>query len=57
LDAVLELLKAKPEKMEIILTGRYAPPELYEMADLVTEMNEIKHYYNTGIEARKGIEF
>ena len=57
MDIVLELLKAKPEKMEIILTGRYAPPELYEIADLVTEMNEIKHYYQKGIEARKGIEF
>jgi len=57
MDIVLELLKAKPEKMEIILTGRYAPPELYEIADLVTEMNEIKHYYQKGIEARKGIEY
>jgi len=57
MDAVLELLKAKPDKMEIVLTGRYAPAELYGIADLVTEMNEIKHYYNTGIEARKGIEF
>jgi cob(I)alamin adenosyltransferase len=56
-DEVLSLLKSKPEQMEIVLTGRYAPPELYEIADLVTEMNEIKHYYNNGIEARKGIEF
>jgi len=56
-DEVLSLLKSKPEQMEIVLTGRYAPPELYEIADLVTEMNEIKHYYNSGIEARKGIEF
>jgi len=43
--------------MEIVMTGRYAPPELFEVADLVTEMKEIKHYYNKGIEARKGIEF
>jgi cob(I)alamin adenosyltransferase len=57
IDDILSLLKSKPEQMEIVLTGRYAPPELYEIADLVTEMNEIKHYYNNGIEARKGIEF
>ncbi len=55
--AVLELLKNKPAEMEIVMTGRYAPPELYEIADLVTEMTEIKHYYNQGVEARKGIEF
>lgn len=54
---VIELLKNKPEEMELVLTGRYAPPELYEIADLVTEMTEIKHYYNQGVEARKGIEF
>lgn len=54
---VVELLKNKPTEMEIVLTGRYATPELYEMADLVTEMTEIKHYYNQGVEARKGIEF
>ena len=54
---VIELLKNKPAEMEIVLTGRYAPPELYEIADLVTEMTEIKHYYNQGVEARKGIEF
>ena len=51
------ILLKKPEAMEIILTGRYAPPELFEIADLVTEMKEIKHYYNKGILARKGIEF
>jgi cob(I)alamin adenosyltransferase len=39
------------------LTGRYAPQELIDMADLVTEMKEIKHYYNQGIEAREGIEY
>ena len=57
IDEILSLLKSKPKQMEIVLTGRYAPPELYEIADLVTEMNEIKHYYNTGTEARQGIEF
>jgi cob(I)alamin adenosyltransferase len=56
-EEILSLLNAKPENMEIVMTGRYAPSELYEIADLITEMNEIKHYYNRGIEARKGIEF
>jgi cob(I)alamin adenosyltransferase len=56
-EEILSLLNAKPENMEIVMTGRYAPPELYEIADLVTEMTEIKHYYSKGIEARKGIEF
>ena len=57
IEEVVALLKNKPQEMEIVMTGRYAPPELYEMADLVTEMTEIKHYYNQGVEARKGIEF
>ena len=57
IEEVLELLKSKPVDMEIVMTGRYAPPELYAVADLVTEMTEVKHYYHKGIEARKGIEF
>jgi len=56
-DEVISLLKSKPESMEIVLTGRYAPDELIEIADLVTDMKEVKHYYNQGVEARKGIEF
>ena len=47
---------ARGEEVEVVLTGRYAPEELIEMADLVTEMREIKHYYNKGVEARTGIE-
>jgi len=43
--------------MEIVLTGRYAPQELIDIAELVTEMKEIKHYYNQRIEAREGIEY
>jgi len=53
---VLEVLKAKPYDMELILTGRCAPPEIVEAADLVTEMLQIKHYYFEGVEAREGIE-
>jgi cob(I)alamin adenosyltransferase len=57
LSDVLAVLQKKPLSMEIVLTGRYAPQELIDMADLVTEMKEIKHYYNQGIEAREGIEY
>lgn len=55
-EAVLELLRRKPEKTEVVLTGRYAPQEIIDFADLVTEMKEIKHYYNAGVQARVGIE-
>jgi cob(I)alamin adenosyltransferase len=57
IDEFLDVLKNKNLETEVVVTGRYAPPELIEMADLVTEMKEVKHYYNKGIEARKGIEF
>lgn len=53
---VLELLDLKPEKMELILTGRYAPPQLIHRADLVTRMECVKHYYDAGVLARDGIE-
>jgi len=55
-EEVLALLDERPEHVEVILTGRRAPPELIERADLVTEMREIKHYYQQGVLARKGIE-
>ncbi|TVQ10624.1 MAG: hypothetical protein EA361_13735 [Bacteroidetes bacterium] len=51
------MVKVRLPAMVIIITGRYAPPELLELADLVTEMKEIKHYFTRGIEAREGIEF
>ncbi len=50
------MLDNKNERTEVVLTGRYAPQELIDKADLVTEMNEIKHYYTKGVKARKGIE-
>lgn len=56
-DELIEIIKNKPEPTEIVITGRYAPPELIEIADLVTEMKEVKHYYQQGVEAREGIEF
>lgn len=54
---VLQLIKSKPEHVELVLTGRYAPKEIVEAADLVTEMKQIKHPFDTGYPARKGIEF
>ena len=56
MEEVIKVLKNKPEETEIILTGRYATDEIIQIADLVTEMKEIKHYYNLGVQARKGIE-
>lgn len=57
LDDVLILLDRKPESLHLVLTGRNAPPELIERADLVSEIKEIKHPYTQGIPAQKGIEF
>lgn len=53
---ILDFIAQKPDGVELILTGRYAPPSFIEKADLVTEMNEIKHYFTDGVKARKGIE-
>ena len=57
LKEITKLIEEKPEKLELILTGRYAHPEIVRYADLVTEMLEIKHPYQQGVEARKGIDF
>lgn len=57
IDDLLKILNNRRDTIEVILTGRYAPAQLVEFADLVTEMAEIKHYYTSGIESRKGIEF
>jgi len=56
-EDVIELIKQKPEKVELVLTGRYADEKLIELADLVTEMKEIKHPYRKGITSRKGFEY
>ncbi|BCB97402.1 cob(I)alamin adenolsyltransferase/cobinamide ATP-dependent adenolsyltransferase [Dissulfurispira thermophila] len=53
---IVDLLNSKPQGIEIILTGRYADKKIIEVADLVTEMKEIKHYYKKGVKARRGIE-
>jgi cob(I)alamin adenosyltransferase len=55
-EDLLEIIDAKPESLELVITGRGAAPQIIEKADLVTEMQEVKHYYNKGVEARVGIE-
>ena len=56
-EQVLDLLEKRPGSVELILTGRYTPPEIVQRADLVTEMRMIKHPFNQGIHARPGIEY
>lgn len=53
---LIEVLDGRHPKVEVILTGRYAPQEIIDHADLVTEMKEIKHYYEKGVLSRKGID-
>jgi cob(I)alamin adenosyltransferase len=55
-DVLLESIAAKPDEIEIIITGRGATTKMIESADLVTEMKEIKHYFKNGVQARIGIE-
>jgi cob(I)alamin adenosyltransferase len=57
LDEVLDVLRAKPRDLHIVVTGRNAKPELIELADLVTEMTLVKHPFRAGVKAQKGIEF
>ncbi len=57
LKDVLELIKNKPEEMELVLTGRYAPREIIEMGDVVSNVTLVNHPYYHGVEARQGIEF
>ena len=54
---ILSVLRAKPPEQHVVVTGRYASDDLIELADLVTEMVEIKHPYQKGIKAQKGFEF
>ncbi len=55
-DAVMELIRHRPAHVELVLTGRYAPDSVLEVADLITEMREVRHPYHDGVQARKGIE-
>ena len=54
---VLETLRTKPEALHVLITGRNAPQALVDMADLVTEMRDVKHHYKSGVRAQKGIEY
>lgn len=56
-NEVVNILKNKPEEMEIVLTGRNAHPKVVEIAHLVSKIEPVKHYWDTGIVARKGIEY
>jgi cob(I)alamin adenosyltransferase len=56
-ENLLRLINGKPVETELVLTGRKAPKEILDAADLVTEMVEVKHPYNSGFKARKGIEY
>jgi len=56
-DDVLELIKLKPKKTTLVLTGNYANKKVIEVADLVTEMREIKHPYREGKKAKRGVDF
>jgi cob(I)alamin adenosyltransferase len=57
IDDVVALIKSKAPAIDLILTGRYAPPEIVELADTVSDIQEIKHHYAKGIKERAGIEF
>ncbi len=57
LEEVINLIRNKPAALDLILTGRYAAPEIMELADTVSEVREIKHHYNAGIKDRAGIEY
>jgi cob(I)alamin adenosyltransferase len=57
IEDALELIKCKPPLVDLVLTGRNAKQEIIDLADLVTEMREIKHPYQKGIMAQKGIDF
>jgi len=56
IEDLLDVIRHKPEAMELVITGRKADPKIIAAADLVTEMKEIKHYYQKGVAARDGIE-
>ena len=56
LDDVLQTLRERPRDVHVVLTGRRCPPEIVELADTVTEMTKVKHAFNAGVPAQRGIE-
>jgi cob(I)alamin adenosyltransferase len=57
LDEVMDMLRSRPKNIEVVVTGRYAAKDMLDLADLVTEMREVKHPYARGILGREGIEY
>ena len=57
LDSVLAIVASRPAAVELVMTGRHAPPQIIAAADLVTEMRPLKHYSDAGVKARSGIKF
>ena len=57
LEEALDVLRRRPPRVEVVLTGRGAPPELLALADLAREMPPVKHYYQAGVKSRRGIEW
>ncbi len=57
LEEVCEMIKSRPKNAELVLTGRYAPKKIIDLADSVSEIKEVKHYFRKGVRARKGIEY
>ncbi len=57
LAPVIELIKNKPQELELVITGRNAHPEVIGLADLVSEVREVKHHYQSGVKAREGVEY
>jgi len=57
INDVMDILRSKPQRIEIVLTGRNCPQKIVKLANLVTEMKEAKHYYKKGVKARRGIEY
>lgn len=56
-EEVADLIKNKPPRLHLVLTGRYCPEALYDLADMVTVMQAIKHHMDAGVEAQRGVEF
>lgn len=56
-EEILNLIQGKPSDLDLVLTGRYASEKIKEMADMVSEVTEVKHHYNAGIKGRAGIEY
>jgi len=57
IQEIIKIIKEKPANLDLVLTGNHVKEEIIELADLVTEMKEIKHPFKSGIKAKKGIDF